>query len=156
MPSYSSPLPIWMAVETWDFGTLSWLLEMAHPNDRTVIANRYGLLPNTFVSWIRTLAFVRNISAHHARLWNTGIINLPQVPRPHEATTMDHIGAPVARRDRVYGAAAVAAYLVKQIAPGITWSARMKAHWQAFPAMPYADPAQGGFLLNWDREAIWA
>jgi abortive infection bacteriophage resistance protein len=77
--SYSSPVPIWMAVEAWDFGTLSWLLEMAHPNDRAAIAKRYGLLPNTLVSWIKTLAFVRNISAHHARLWNAGIINQPLV-----------------------------------------------------------------------------
>jgi abortive infection bacteriophage resistance protein len=33
------------------------------------------LLPNTLVSRIKTLAFVRNASAHHARLWNAGIIN---------------------------------------------------------------------------------
>jgi abortive infection bacteriophage resistance protein len=38
LASYSSPLPIWMAVEAWDFGTLSWLLEMAHPNDRFAMA----------------------------------------------------------------------------------------------------------------------
>lgn len=43
--TYNSPAPIWMAVEAWDFGTLSWLLAMAHPNGRAVIAKRYGLLP---------------------------------------------------------------------------------------------------------------
>jgi len=47
---YSSPLPIWMAVEAWEYGTLSQLLEMAHPKDRASIADRYGLLPNTLVS----------------------------------------------------------------------------------------------------------
>lgn len=154
--AYSSQLPIWMAVEAWDFGTLSWLLEMAHPNDRFAIAKRYGLLPDTLVSWIKTLAFVRNISAHHARLWNTGIVSQPQVPKQFEAPHLVHIRSDVVRRSRVYGAAAVASYLVKQIHAGSTWSGRMKAHWLGFPVMPFVTPAQGGFLPGWDHEAIWA
>lgn len=154
--TYSSPAPIWMAVEAWDFGTLSWLLEMAHPNDRFAIAKRYGLLPDTLVSWIRSLAFVRNISAHHARLWNAGIINQPQVPKQFEAPQMVHIGSDVVRRSRVYGAAAVASYLVKRINAATTWGGRMKTHWLAFPAMPFANLVQGGFLPGWDQEAIWA
>jgi len=64
-----------MAVEAWNFETLSWLLEMEQPNDRAATGKRYGLFPNTLVSWIKTLAFVRNISAHNARLWNAGIIS---------------------------------------------------------------------------------
>ncbi|WP_244960041.1 Abi family protein [Gluconacetobacter azotocaptans] len=153
---YSSPLPIWMAVEAWDFGTLSWLLEMAHPNDRTAIAKRYELLPNTLVSWIKSLAFVRNTSAHHARLWNTGIINQPQVPKQFEAPQVVHIANDVVRRSRVYGAAAVASHLVKKINTGTSWSCRMKDHWLAFPVMPFATRAHGGFQPGWDQEAIWA
>ncbi len=153
--TYSPPVPIWMAIEAWDFGTLSWLLEMAHPNDRAAIAKRYGLLPNTLVSWIKTLAFVRNIGAHHARLWNAGIINQPLVPKPFEAPLVVHIGSNLERRTRVYGAAAVATYFVRRISPGTAWPLRMKAHWQAFPAMPFATPAQSGFLPGWAGEAIW-
>ena len=154
--TYRPPVPIWMAVEAWDFGTLSWLLEMAHPNDRAAIAKRYGLLPNTLVSWIKSLAFVRNISAHHARLWNAGIINQPLVPKQFEAPQLVHIGNELERRTRVYGAAAVASYFVRRINPGTSWPSRMKAHWHAFPAMPFAIPAQGGFLQGWNQEAVWA
>ena len=153
--TYRPPVPIWMAVEAWDFGTLSWLLEIAHPNDRAAIAKRYGLLPDTFVSWIKTLAFVRNASAHHSRLWNAGIVNQPRVPKPFEAPTLIHIGSDKVRRTRVYGAAAVASYFVRRINPGSSWPRRMKGHWQAFPTMPFASPAQGGFLAGWDTEAIW-
>lgn len=153
--SYSSPVPIWMAVEAWDFGTLSWLLEMAHPNDRFAIAKRYGLLPDTLVSAVRSLAFVRNICAHHARLWNAGIINQPKVPKPFEAPQLFHIGSDVRRRSRVYGAAAVTSHFIKRINAGTTWANRMHAHWLAFPAMPFARPEQGGFLPGWDQEAIW-
>ena len=154
--TYTPPMPIWMAVEAWDFGTLSWLLEMAHPNDRFAIAKRYNLLPDTLVSWIKSLAFVRNISAHHSRLWNTGIINQPQVPKAFEAPRMVHIGNDVVQRNRVYGAAAVASYLAKRINPGTSWSGRMKAPWLSFPEMTFASAAQGGCLEGWDLEAIWA
>ncbi len=153
--TYSPPVPIWMAVEAWDFGTLSWLLEIAHPNDRAAIAKRYSLLPNTLVSWIKTLAFVRNTSAHHSRLWNAGIVNQPLVPKPFEAPSLVHIGSDLERRTRVYGAATVASYFVRRINPGSSWPARMKAHWHAFPGMPFAGPVQGGFLPGWEAEAIW-
>ncbi len=153
--TYSSPLPIWMAVETWDFGTLSWLLFMAHPRDRFAIASRYGLLPDTLVSWIRCLAFVRNICAHHSRLWNSPIINQPNVPKEQEAPTVVHIGTEVVRRTRVYGAAAVASCLVKEISAGTSWSRRMKAHWIDFPTMPLARASQGGFTAPWDTLEIW-
>jgi len=153
--TYSSQVPIWMAVEAWDFGTLSKLLEMAHLSDRFAIAARYGLLPDTLVSWIKALAFVRNICAHHGRLWNTGIVNQPKAPKPTEAPDVAHIRTDPIQRSRVYGAASAASHLVKRIHAGTTWSGRMKAHWLAFPAMPFAHAAQGGFLPGWDQEAIW-
>lgn len=156
LATYSSPMPIWMAVEAWDFGTLSWLLEMAHPVDRAAIAKRHGLLPDTLVSWVKSLAFVRNICAHHARLWNAGIVNQPKVPKSWEAAQVVHIGANFVQRSRVYGAAAAASHFTKRINPGTTWSSRMKDHWLAFPAMPLASAAQGGFLPGCDQEAIWA
>jgi hypothetical protein len=31
----------------------------------------------------------------------------------------------------------------------------MKDHWLAFPAMPFASAAQGGFLPGWDQEGVW-
>lgn len=153
--TYSSDLPIWMAVETWDFGTVSWLLEMAHTSDRYMIAKQYGVLPDTFVSWIKCINSVRNISAHHSRLWNTSMKHQPSVPQRFEAPTVVHIGKRTVHRTRVYGAAAVASYLVKKLSPGTSWSSRMKDHWLAFPTTPLINPTQGGFLPGWDGEAIW-
>jgi abortive infection bacteriophage resistance protein len=108
------------------------------------------------VSWIKSLAFVRNICAHHARLWNAGIINQPKVPQRFEAPQVLHIGGDSKLRSRVYRAAAATGYLIKRINLGTTWASRMQAHWLGFPAMPLADPRQGGFLPGWDQEAIWA
>ncbi|TXC63007.1 Abi family protein [Sphingosinicella ginsenosidimutans] len=65
--NYSPPMPIWMAVETWDFGALSHLIEMAHPSDRVAISRKYGLSNSEVLSsWVKTLSYVRNVCAHHS------------------------------------------------------------------------------------------
>ncbi|WP_240149402.1 Abi family protein [Asaia sp. As-1742] len=153
--TYSSPVPIWMAVEAWDFGTLSKLLEMSHLSDRFAIASRYGLLPDTLVSWVKALTFVRNICAHHGRLWNTGIVNQPKVPKTTEAPGVAHIRSAFVQRSKIYGSAAAASHLVKRINPHTSWSTRMKNHWLHFPEMPFASASHGGFLPKWDIETIW-
>ncbi|WP_235075345.1 Abi family protein [Asaia sp. SF2.1] len=154
--TYSSPVPIWMAVEVWDFGTLSKLLEMSCLSDRFAIASRYGLLPDTLVSWIKALAFVRNICAHHGRLWNTGIVNQPKVPKIDEAPGVLHIRSASIQRSKVYGSSTVASHLVKKINPSTSWSSRMKKHWLHFPKIPFVSAEHGGFVSKWEVEEIWS
>ena len=42
-----------------------------------IIANRLGILPENLVSWIRSLATLRNLCAHHSIIWNKHIPNSP-------------------------------------------------------------------------------
>jgi abortive infection bacteriophage resistance protein len=64
--TYSNPLPIWAAVELWDFGALSMFLSGMKYRDQRSIAARYGVpRPEVLPTWVRTLAFVRNVCAHH-------------------------------------------------------------------------------------------
>ena len=40
--TYSTPLPIWMAVELWDFGMLSHFLSGMRHQDQATLAAKYG------------------------------------------------------------------------------------------------------------------
>jgi abortive infection bacteriophage resistance protein len=44
--------------------------------DKSVIAMKYGV-PDWQVmqSWLRSLNFVRNVAAHHSRLWNKNLVD---------------------------------------------------------------------------------
>ena len=75
--------------------------------------------------------------------------------KPFEAPQLVHIDGDLERRTRVNGVVAVASCFVRRINPGTFWPSRMKAHWQAFPTMPFASLFQSGFLAGWDAEAIW-
>ncbi len=68
---YSDPMPLWVAVELWDFGMLSVFISGLKYRDQKAIADRYGLpRPQLLPTWVRALSYVRTICAHHTRLWN--------------------------------------------------------------------------------------
>lgn len=153
---YASPLPLWIAVELWDFGSLSYFLSGMRHADRTHIAQKYGLArPDLLTSWIRTLNHARNVSAHHSRLWNRVSTQLPKVPRPGEVPLLDHLAADRSLHNRVYAAAAITQYFMRIISPASTWSERLAALLATFPAGPGIELRHAGFLPGWNRHDIW-
>lgn len=75
-------LPIWVAIEVFDFGTMSKLFAGMKYNDKLGIEKQFGLYTGTdFETWLRGFNFIRNTAAHHGRLWNCNILELANVPR---------------------------------------------------------------------------
>lgn len=80
-------LPIWAAIEVWDFGLLSKLFAGMQFADQQAIASMYGVPDGqTFAQWLRSLNFIRNVSAHHSRLWNINVVERSMVPTDWPAT----------------------------------------------------------------------
>ncbi|MCJ2108529.1 Abi family protein [Methylobacterium sp. E-041] len=62
---------IWMAAEIMSLGQLSkWVGNLKLRADRQSIAKCFGLDKKIFISAAHHLTYVRNICAHHGRLWN--------------------------------------------------------------------------------------
>lgn len=75
MTEYDGQLPIWVAVEIMSFTTISLVFKNMLNEDQREIARGYFGHDEDFVSsWLYTLSYVRNISAHHSRLFNRSII----------------------------------------------------------------------------------
>lgn len=153
---YRPPLPIWMAVETWEFGSLSHLIAMAHPSDRMTISRKYDIrTPELLVSWIRMLSYVRNVCAHHSRLWNHPLVSQPKIPKGLDAPLVAHIGTYNFTQTRVYGAAAIAQHFLRVINPSSSWKSRLIDLWNHFPAIPGVSPSQAGFMPAWQTHDLW-
>ena len=74
-------LPIWAAIEVWDFGMLSKLFAGMKFADQQTIAAIYNAPDGrTFAAWLRSLNFIRNVSAHHSRLWNINVVDSSPTP----------------------------------------------------------------------------
>ncbi|MFZ1427406.1 MAG: Abi family protein [Geminicoccaceae bacterium] len=106
-----SDLPIWMAVELLEFGMLSRFIEGMTVVDQDALAQKYGLRRELLTSWVRTLNFVRNVCAHHGRLWNRSLIDQPKPPRAGEILDLNHLAADRVAQERLYAAVAIVRFM---------------------------------------------
>jgi abortive infection bacteriophage resistance protein len=119
---YSSPPPIWIAIEVWDFGMLSHLLAGLTHADQAAIATTYAIpRPELLTSWVRAVNFVRNVCAHHSRLWNRSLIDQPKPPRTGEIPLLDHLAADRHLQSRLYFVAAVLRFFLTKVNPSSHW-----------------------------------
>lgn len=73
-------LPIWMIAELSTFGLLSRMFENLPPSIQVPIAKKYNLHSRELISWMHMLSTIRNICAHHSRLWNRALPVRPSIP----------------------------------------------------------------------------
>jgi len=63
-------LPIWASTEVMSFGALSLMINGMWKKDRKEIAKQYQLSPKQLSSVVHHFVYVRNLCAHHCRLWD--------------------------------------------------------------------------------------
>jgi abortive infection bacteriophage resistance protein len=155
--TYSRPLPIWMAVELWDFGALSRFLGGMRHQDQEAIAKKYGLPRAALLpGWVRTLNVVRNVCAHHSRLWNRPIVDQPKLPQREEVPLLDHLLNDRLAQTRLYGAAAVLRYLLRFINSSSSWPTRLGQHLNTLPVAPGVALHHMGWPANWKLLPLWS
>ena len=75
-------IPIWMATEVMSFGTLSSLYSTLLSKHQINISNEVGgYYSSVLFSWLLTFSNVRNICAHHSRVWNRRLAYEMNLPR---------------------------------------------------------------------------
>lgn len=74
-------LPFWMATEIASFGSVSKMYAGLKPRFQKPIASRYNSQPQDFESALHHLTYIRNICAHHGRLWDREWAIQPRLPR---------------------------------------------------------------------------
>lgn len=149
---YTSPKlpPVWMAAEVMSFGLLSKFYgNLRTRADRKAIADPFALDEAVVTSFAHHISTVRNICAHHGRLWNkrfTVTMTTPRFPAK----------LPVAMRDAdpryLHNTLVTLDYLLALIAPGNEWKQRLVA---LIDGCPLAAPASMGFPADWRARAAW-
>jgi len=127
-------LPLWMAVEIMSYGTVLTLFHGMAESQLKPIARGFGLKLPLLDSWITTLNYIRNICAHHGRLWNKELGVKPKIPLK-EFYPDWHI--PVnTPANRIFSVLTILHYFLRYIAPQSRWPARLKALLAEFPEIP--------------------
>lgn len=153
---YGLPLAIWVACEVWDFGTMSTLFNGMRETEQDAIAKEYGVSNGRiFASWLRSLNYLRNVSAHHSRLWNRNIVDQPKLPAAAEMPWIVPFESDVHARARCFLLLRIARHLIQVINPSSSWPIRMRDHIRSFPDLAVVGlTVEGmGAVVGW--EAQW-
>jgi abortive infection bacteriophage resistance protein len=148
-------MPIWMAIEVWDFGALSKYISLLNGGDINAIAQKFGIdVGSAFPSIIRSIGYVRNVSAHHGRLWNRSL-----TAQPRHVKSANSLLQPVLNdrdaMEHVFGAMCYIQYFMRKICPNSTWSSRVASHMSTFPANKHISPKMMGVVEGWQGWELW-
>lgn len=148
--------PFWAVVELMTMGQLSkWFSSIKARQDRQVISQSWGLTERVMTSYCEHLSLVRNIAAHHARLWNREITKTMTLPTNGPAALTSSLLNDVSMGDRrlrkIYNTLTVTAYLVDVISPGHLWKVRLKE----LISTHSIDTTKMGFPVDWEARPLW-
>ncbi len=151
--TYTQPVnpPAWMSLEVSSMGLLSKLFEnLKMGPEKKQIAAAFGLAhPIVLESWMHAFAQLRNICAHHGRLWNRRLTTTPQLPRnslfPFLNNTSIHT-------NKTYTILSCMTYILHLISPGNTFNQNLK---KLIDGCSLTEEKEMGFVSGWRNEPIW-
>lgn len=158
---YAEPMPPnWMMLEISSFGILSSLYSYLQPSgDKRNIAQHFGLADKVLSSWLHCIVYLRNICAHHARLWNREMQIQPIIPRrPHRpfinqtSYVSPETGQSLPLNNKTYFILSMVIYLMNTINPKHSIQDKFKALLAKYPNI---DPHAMGFPPTWQTELLW-
>jgi abortive infection bacteriophage resistance protein len=145
---YSNEIPpAFMVIETTTFGTLSKLYKNLKVSEhKREIAHFFNLSIEIFESWLHSLSYVRNICAHHSRLWNK---RLQITPKTNKNIWLDK----TQNCRRIYIILSIIAYLLKIINPERSFKQELDALFLKYPSI---DKIAMGFPDGWEEYPLWS
>lgn len=143
--------PVWMSFEVVSLGLLSKFYQNLKFSDaKKVIAQHFGLSnPKVFQSWIRSVTYVRNICAHHARLWNRTLTNKPTILL---TPSKQWISQRNPNNEKIYYFLCCLLYLLREINPTTQFVEKLKVLLAKYPKTPLNSM---GFSANWENDPFW-
>lgn len=141
-------LPLWMAVEVMSFGTILSFFRGLPTAIKQEISNKFKIHDKVLESWLTSLNAVRNICAHHSRLWNRELGYKPIIPVKNNNWNIPfRIG-----NNRIFGILSIINYMLGIIIPSSKWNERLETLLTNFPEIPLKDM---GFPKDWEKYKVW-
>lgn len=130
--------PFWVLAETLDFADISKLYAGLPINAQHEISHSFGFVidplrlkgkhrknyysRDPLARWCEQLTVVRNVCAHHGRLFNRNLLPASTVA----FRAIDGLESlPEGQSDKLFGALLVMAFMLNSISPGTSWTAKV-------------------------------
>lgn len=147
--------PAWKTLEVITFGTISKLYSSLKSTikSKDKIAIEFGTVNHTFLpSWLLSIAQIRNICAHHGRLWNKNLPGRPKLmPKPPNRW-LNNV-PPVTEHYYLYIHLCCMKYLLNSLNISNNFRESLEDLLKKYPNI---DKNALGIKQNWENEPLWS
>lgn len=151
--NYTSPEnpPSWMFTEVLSFGQLSMLYKNLRITDaKKAVAESFGVSPVILESWIEHLAYIRNMCAHHSRIWNRSMTVKPIIPTA--AIKYGWVEKSKLKPDKVFTSICIMAYIANTVLSKSYFAGQIRALVHRYSKV---EILSAGFFENWEQDDFW-
>jgi abortive infection bacteriophage resistance protein len=150
---YATPAypPAWMSLEVISMGLLSKMYgNLIKGSEKKKVAKEFGLSnPIMLESWMHAFAGLRNICAHHSRLWNRRFTIVPKIPRNTAYKFIDNKNI---YDNKLYAQLCCINYITRIISPQSSFVSELKI---LLGECKLVSCKEMGFPDDWENEVIW-
>ena len=146
--------PAWVSCEVISLGLLSRLYSNLRAYQvRRSIAATYQLDESFLEGFLEHLTYIRNVCAHHSRLWNRHLTKKMPLPRGKPTGLKDNIYIDEANKTehKVYNTLVVIQYLMTVICPESHWAIQLNELITKY----HIDINRMGFPNEWQKLPLW-
>lgn len=142
--------PCWMSLEVSSIGLLSRIYQnLIKTDQKKEVANHFGIKDvNIFENWLFCFCSLRNICAHHGRVWNRRLV---KIVLPYN-TANQFLQNQNIYTNKLYATLSCVQYVLNIISPGNDFKDRLK---QIMQNCPLHQEKEMGFPNKWELEPIW-
>ena len=146
--------PCWMMVEMLTWGELSHLYAgLKSSAIKKKIAVNLGVNAEILESWLKALNSIRNICAHHGRLWNKELGVAIKIPKSDAIRWLSlELEDNVRFERRIYSILVALQTILYKISPHSAWAKRLRRLLKKYPNIPRSNM---GMPENWESDNFW-
>lgn len=148
-------LPVWMLTEVMSFGALSFFykgLRNSHNEgveDKKVVADYFNIHHKRLGDWLHTLTYIRNICAHHGRLWNREL-----AIKTDKAKQPEWLPPVTPNNNRIFYILLMLRHLLKPLKKDDAWTKEVTALLKPIMQNPFYRKSMG-IPINWQEHPLW-
>jgi abortive infection bacteriophage resistance protein len=149
---YTNPSepPCWMSLEVSSIGLLSKMFQnLKKCKEKNAITTYFGLPDFSILeNWMQCFSVLRNICAHHGRIWNRRLISIKIPNFPKNPSIQNKQIYP----NKLYATLCCIEYILKIISPNNTLKNKIK---EAMKNCPMKQEKEMGFPDGWEKDPFW-
>ncbi|MCF6254457.1 MAG: Abi family protein [Thiomicrorhabdus sp.] len=142
-------VPLWCTTEIMSLGNLSRMYKGLLNEDKKSIAHYFNIHPKRLRDWLHVITYVRNVCAHHSRLWNRSLSI-----RPENVKDPLWLSPITPRNDRIFYILLILRFLMHASENGVDWKQQVEALIEQLSGDKEALKVMG-IPNNWKNHPLW-